>query len=344
MKLELFKLLIYFLPVAYFLVFLSYFFILYYILDKRRMLFNLFFEAIILFFPLLIFIILLYVFTGFKNPYFSFSLIFLIFSYISILRSSPYKDIRSLFFFLISLFFFSSSLTLYLDSEKMLFVKSLKDIFYSFNIFARYFSIFIFLLIIYSLLRTKKNLFYSLIFLFPPFYFWDTITLPDVSLIKPYFYLSIFFLFSLYFLLFISDNRSSFIKFSYIFLFFLPLFISRDLQVFYFVNKEKFFIKEEELKSLEPEKKELEKRGVEGKTVFDDFCSSCHSFEQKLVGPPFKEVLPKYKGDLKKLKSFIKNPYKVNPDYPPMPNLGLKEKEIDAVIEYLMEELKNYER
>lgn len=223
----------------------------------------------------------------------------------------------------------------------MLFVKSLKDILYSFNVFARFFSIFIFLVILYSLLSNKKNLFYSLIFLFPPFYFWDTITLPDVSLIKTYFYLSILFLFSLYFLLFIQDKRGFFIKFSYIFLFNLPLFISRDLQVFYFVHKENFFIKGEELKSLEPEKKELEKKAFDGKKVFDDFCSTCHSFDQKVVGPPFKEVLPKYKGDLKKLKSFIKNPYKVNPDYPPMPNLGLKEKEIDAVIEYLMEKLKN---
>ncbi|MEO0270975.1 MAG: cytochrome c [candidate division WOR-3 bacterium] len=343
MKLELLNILVYSLPLIYLLVFLSYFLFIYYIFDKKRIFLNTFFELIIFFIPLLILIVILYVLTGYKNPYFSFAFIFYIFSYISISFKVLYNRNFSFILFLFSLFFFSSSITLYLDSEKMLFVKSLGDILYSFNVFAKFFSIFIFLSLLYSFFKIKKKMFYFFLFLSPIFYFWDTITLPDVSLIKPYFYLSIIFLFSLYLLVLNLNKQNNKIKFLFIFLLTLPLFISRDLEVFYFVNKEKFFLKSEELKALEPEEKIIEKKGIEGKKVFDDFCTSCHSFEQKVVGPPFKEVLPKYKRDLAKLKSFIKNPSKINPLYPPMPNLGLKDKEIDAVIEYLMEELKKYE-
>jgi hypothetical protein len=49
-------------------------------------------------------------------------------------------------------------------------------------------------------------------------------------------------------------------------------------------------------------------------------------------------VVPKYAGDVEKLKGFIRNPAKVNPDYPSMPNLGLPEEEIDAVARFLIEE------
>jgi cytochrome c len=50
--------------------------------------------------------------------------------------------------------------------------------------------------------------------------------------------------------------------------------------------------------------------------------------------------VPKYQGDVEKLKRFIGNPVKVNPGYPAMPNLGLKEEEIDAVARYLLEKVK----
>jgi cytochrome c551/c552 len=77
-----------------------------------------------------------------------------------------------------------------------------------------------------------------------------------------------------------------------------------------------------------------------GKAVFDTVCAGCHRFDSRLVGPPFNEVVPKYKGDVEKLKRFIGNPVKVNPGYPSMPNLGLKEEEIDVVARYLLEKVK----
>lgn len=73
-----------------------------------------------------------------------------------------------------------------------------------------------------------------------------------------------------------------------------------------------------------------------GKAVFETVCTGCHRFETRVVGPPFNEVVPNYKGTVEGLKSFIRNPVKKNPGYPAMPKLGLKEEEIDAVARYLL--------
>lgn len=82
----------------------------------------------------------------------------------------------------------------------------------------------------------------------------------------------------------------------------------------------------------------------EGKTVtinaaelYEIKCASCHKWDQKLVGPPHLEVLPKYVGKEAQLVAFIRNPVKVDPAYPSMPNPGLKPNEADALAKYLME-------
>jgi mono/diheme cytochrome c family protein len=77
-----------------------------------------------------------------------------------------------------------------------------------------------------------------------------------------------------------------------------------------------------------------------GKVVFETVCAGCHRFDIRVVGPPMNEAVPKYGGDAEKLKAFIRNPVKVNPDYPSMPRLGLPEEEIDAVARYLIETVK----
>lgn len=76
-----------------------------------------------------------------------------------------------------------------------------------------------------------------------------------------------------------------------------------------------------------------------GKAVFESVCAGCHRFDMKVVGPPLGEVVPKYGGDVEKLKDFLRNPGKVNPDYPSMPKLGLPEEEIDAVARYLIDRI-----
>jgi len=52
-------------------------------------------------------------------------------------------------------------------------------------------------------------------------------------------------------------------------------------------------------------------------------------------------VLPKYENNRDELIKFVRNPYKIEPDYPPMPKLGLSEKEILSVVEYLLQQEKN---
>ncbi len=80
---------------------------------------------------------------------------------------------------------------------------------------------------------------------------------------------------------------------------------------------------------------------ISGKELYDVRCASCHLFDQKLVGPPHKDVLPKYVGKESQLIAFIRNPVKVDPAYPPMPNPGLKPQEAEAIVKYIMETYKD---
>jgi len=81
---------------------------------------------------------------------------------------------------------------------------------------------------------------------------------------------------------------------------------------------------------------------ISGADIFNGRCSACHKFDQKLVGPPYKETLSKYNGDVDKLAAFVLNPTKINPAYPPMPNQGLKPAEAKAIAKYILEEVKKY--
>lgn len=87
------------------------------------------------------------------------------------------------------------------------------------------------------------------------------------------------------------------------------------------------------------EKLPLTKKVVEisGEDIYNGRCAACHKFDVKLVGPPYKETLPKYNGDIKKLAAYIYNPTKINPEYPAMPNQGLKMAEAEAVAKFLLE-------
>jgi len=75
---------------------------------------------------------------------------------------------------------------------------------------------------------------------------------------------------------------------------------------------------------------------INAEDIYKGKCIACHQFDRRVVGPPYKEVLPKYEEKLEELAQFILNPVKVNPEYPPMPNQGLKPKEAQAVAEYIM--------
>ncbi len=76
---------------------------------------------------------------------------------------------------------------------------------------------------------------------------------------------------------------------------------------------------------------------INGEEIYNTKCMACHQFDTKKVGPPHKEVLPKYMGNKKELVKFILNPVKVNPAYPAMPSQNLKPKEAEAVAEYMIQ-------
>ena len=73
-----------------------------------------------------------------------------------------------------------------------------------------------------------------------------------------------------------------------------------------------------------------------GEEIYQIVCSTCHKFDEKLVGPPYNKVLTKYEGKMDQLIEFIKNPVKVDPAYPPMPNFALKTAEAKNIAEYIM--------
>ena len=73
-----------------------------------------------------------------------------------------------------------------------------------------------------------------------------------------------------------------------------------------------------------------------GEDIYNAKCSACHLFDQKKVGPPYLETIPKYEGKKSELVSFILNPVKKDPTYPPMPNQGLRPAEADSVGSYIL--------
>lgn len=75
---------------------------------------------------------------------------------------------------------------------------------------------------------------------------------------------------------------------------------------------------------------------ISGLDIYNGRCIACHNFDQKIVGPPYNDVLPKYVDKKDDLVKYILNPVKVNPEYPAMPSQGLKPNEAEAVADYLL--------
>jgi len=73
-----------------------------------------------------------------------------------------------------------------------------------------------------------------------------------------------------------------------------------------------------------------------GEEIYSAQCTACHAFDQKKLGPPLNDVLPKYKGKEDELIAFLKNPQKIDPQYPAMPNPGLTTIKIKSVVKFLM--------
>lgn len=97
-------------------------------------------------------------------------------------------------------------------------------------------------------------------------------------------------------------------------------------------------LKQQQALEVAPTAEETVSKMELGKQIYNIRCAACHAFDRKVVGPPHFEVLPKYVDKKEDLVKFILNPVRVNPEYPPMPSLGLQPHEAEAVTEYLMEE------
>jgi len=76
-----------------------------------------------------------------------------------------------------------------------------------------------------------------------------------------------------------------------------------------------------------------------GEDIYNGRCSACHLFDQKKIGPAYKDVIPKYAGSKEKIMTFVLNPVKINPAFPPMPNQGLKPAEADSIVSYILRRL-----
>lgn len=75
---------------------------------------------------------------------------------------------------------------------------------------------------------------------------------------------------------------------------------------------------------------------ISGLDIYNGRCIACHNFDKKIVGPPFNSTMPKYEAKKELLVKYILNPVKIDPEYPAMPNQGLKPKEAEAIAEYLL--------
>ncbi len=78
---------------------------------------------------------------------------------------------------------------------------------------------------------------------------------------------------------------------------------------------------------------------MRGEKLFDQICSGCHRWDNRVVGPALSSALIPYRGAPEKLIGFIRDPQKKNPDFPAMPRLGLKEQELADVAAYLLDRL-----
>ena len=191
---------------------------------------------------------------------------------------------------------------------------------------------------------------FSSIIILPLFLFMDLVKIPNDALsvsVFVYSSLAIAVIFVTYHFLYIMSREKN-SNFS------LQIFVSAILIIILFVIKDQIsFDNATELRTVEMSSlysKNMDKLTgankapkISGEDIYKNICSSCHSFDHKVVGPPYKQTLPKYKGNVDKLVVFILHPTQNNPGYPPMPNPGLKPDQAKAVATYILNEVKKYE-
>lgn len=194
---------------------------------------------------------------------------------------------------------------------------------------------------------------YAAIILTPVFTVLNFITLPDIAISVPVILLTLLFFLTLLSAFFIFQRAKEDYRALFTPVLFVALTASYSIatvnDVLSIENSTKEHVKYliSEAEKSRPVLTEAEKTSSEniaelekkGELIFKNRCSACHKFDERLVGPPFLQVLPKYRDNKDKLISFILNPTKKNPGYPQMPNLGLVRKEVEAVTQYVLKRL-----
>jgi cytochrome c551/c552 len=122
------------------------------------------------------------------------------------------------------------------------------------------------------------------------------------------------------------------------------LVILKEQVAFGVASEKHVYVLAEDYKKIE--KEELTKAGlltvkISGEDIYQTKCTACHKFDVRLVGPPHKLVMLKYKNDQQAMINFILNPHKVDPNYPAMPSQGLKPDEAKAVVDYMFQHFGN---
>ena len=74
----------------------------------------------------------------------------------------------------------------------------------------------------------------------------------------------------------------------------------------------------------------------EGEAVFAAWCTSCHALDTAKIGPPLRPLLEKYRGRPQALLEYLKNPVRVDEEYPAMAPLSLSERDLQAAADYLL--------
>jgi len=188
--------------------------------------------------------------------------------------------------------------------------------------------------------------------LMPPFAFFYVFTTPAVGLTGALFWITavialVLFVIFVYFYCTILSSRPRFGSHTFVlFVVVFALFVMGDQLTFVTATKEHAQglvaqAEERELQiTMEREAHMADAAKVDlvrGEEVFKTICTTCHGMDERLVGPPLRMVLPKYEGKLDELVSFIQNPSKVDPAYPPMPAPGLPLGDVKSVAAYVLE-------
>lgn len=285
----------------------------------------------------------------------------------------------ALVFLLMAYLVFVATTGLILDPGRWFIITSVADLLFSWNVIARFLhfitaafavsgAAFVFFTRNWKdtrqdvepeyaqfILKVGGGITMTFVVLQPLLIFWNLITMPGMALSAVVYALSVFVIFLIFLL---SLNVYKLLKDcrpemgTSIFVFFIVVLlvmivndhVARENSI---ENHTKVLVQRAEEAQAELKARREEKMTAAqepdlklGEQIFNNRCSSCHRFDQRVVGPPYNEVLPKYAGNKEKLVEFVKNPKKINPDYPQMPDLGLTDHQVRSVVAFLLQHLR----